>query len=323
MKIIVLLIMGSIIGFGIYFIARPNSELITPVAKLALKSIDTMKYSRDLAREKRDDPAFDVVINQQISAIAKTGATHVAIGTPYDEEFVPFLSRWVQAARREKLHVWFRGNFSGWEGWFDYPPLTANEHIVSISAFIARHQNLFEDGDVFTPCSECENGKLGDPRQTGKVDEYRAFLITEHNVAKDVFLKNNKKIKSGYFSMNYDVASLIMDPATTTALDGIVVIDHYVLDPTKLQDDIKTIALKSGGKVVIGEFGAPIPDINGDMTGEEQKEWIKRALGNFQNNPHIIGVNYWVGTGGSTAVWNDDGTPKPAVAILSDFFKSH
>src|SRR5258708_13688548 len=48
-------------------------------------SIDTMKYSRDLSREKLQDPTFDQVISSQIKAIAQTEATHVPIATPYDD----------------------------------------------------------------------------------------------------------------------------------------------------------------------------------------------------------------------------------------------
>jgi len=68
-----------------------------------IQSVDTMKYSRDIAREKLDDPTFDSIIDRQVKDIAATGATHVAVGTPYDEEFVPFLTRWVNAARKYKL----------------------------------------------------------------------------------------------------------------------------------------------------------------------------------------------------------------------------
>ena len=55
----------------------------------AFQSVDTMKHSRDLAREKLHDASYDAVIDREVRAIAETGATHVAIATPYDEEFVP------------------------------------------------------------------------------------------------------------------------------------------------------------------------------------------------------------------------------------------
>ena len=58
-----------------------------------VKSVDNVKYSRDLAWEKLEDASFDKVIKEQTKAIAATGATHIALGTPYDEKFLPFLER--------------------------------------------------------------------------------------------------------------------------------------------------------------------------------------------------------------------------------------
>src|SRR5260221_5347891 len=94
-----------------------------------VRSIDTMKYSRDRSRQALDDLAFNKVIDKQISLIAKTGANYVAIDTPYDLEFLPILKRWVVVARRYHLHVWFRGNFSGWEGWFGYAKMSQHDHL--------------------------------------------------------------------------------------------------------------------------------------------------------------------------------------------------
>src|SRR3989344_2717782 len=219
------------------------------------QSIDTMKYSRDIAREKLGDLEFDSVINQQVRDISETGATHVAIATPYDEEFYPFLKRWVDAARKNNLHVWFRGNWSGWEGWFGYPKITREEHLKKTEKFILNHKDIFSDGDVFSPCPECENGGSGDPRRTGDAAGHKKFLIDEYKVTKEAFRQIKKNVASNYASMNGDVAKLVMDRPTTAALGGVVTIDHYVATSEKLVSDIEFIAQASGGKVVLGEFG--------------------------------------------------------------------
>src|SRR5258708_15771982 len=104
--------------------------------------------------------------------------------------------------------------------------------------------------------------------------------------------------------MNADVARAVMDQQTTQALDGIVVIDHYVLTPQQLADDVSAIAAQSGGQIVLGEFGAPIPDIQGQMTNEQQAEWIQQSMQMLSGVNKLIGVNYWVNKGGSTALWN-------------------
>lgn len=286
----------------------------------SVQSIDTMKYSRDLSREKIADTSFNEVINTQIDEIAKTGATHVGIATPYDEEFVPMLSRWVNAARQHNLKVWFRGNFSGWEQWFEYKTITRDEHVSLLSTFITKHPELFIEGDIFTPCPECENGGPGDPRKTGDVNGHRLFLITEYTAATDAFRKIGKGVRVGYFSMNYDVAKIIMDKATTEAVGGIVTIDHYVKSPKALLGDIQAIAKQSGGQVFLGEFGAPIPDIHGDMTEEAQSAWLADAFALLAKEPAVIGINYWVNRGGSTQLWSEEGIAQKAVATVTAAF---
>lgn len=286
-------------------------------------SIDTMKYSRDLSAEMLTNPSFDQTIDQQVREIASTGATHIAIATPYDDKFLPILRLWVKAARMYKLHVWFRGNFSGWEKWFGFDGIDRPTHEVLLKYFILQNPDLFFDGDIFTPCPECENGGPGDPRQTGDVSGFRQFLIDEYAISNSSFASIGKKVITNYDSMNADVAKLIMDRQTTKALGGIVAIDHYVKTPDWLMQDISDIAKNSGGKVVLGEFGVPIPDITGDMTDQEQKTWIGRALSKLLQMPQVAGINYWVSVGGSTELWTGDGTPKPAVETITASFKKN
>lgn len=320
-KIVYLLIFITIIFLAGFFILTSKKPL-SKTSTWDFQSIDTMKYSRDLSREKLSDPTFDKNIETQISQIAATGATHVAIATPYDEEFYPVLKRWVDAARAQKLKVWFRGNFSGWEGWFEYPKISRETHLQKTESFILNHPDLFEDGDVFSGCPECENGGPGDPRVTGDTIGFQSFLISEHQTADNAFSKIHKKVYTNYNSMNADVARLIMDSETTKKLGGIVVIDHYVKTPEQLQNDIKEIAKNSHGKVVLGEFGAPIPDLQGDMSEQEQFEWMQKTLNLLKNTPELVGVNYWVSYGGTTKLWNDDNTPRLAVQAITAAYKN-
>lgn len=292
----------------------------TRLGRWKFQSIDTMKYSRDTSREKLADFRFDSVIDEQVGNIAQTGATHVAIATPYDEEFTPFMKRWVTAARKHNLRVWFRGNWSGWERWFGYSKITREEHIAKTVAFVLNHRELFADGDVFSSCPECENGGPGNPHITGDVRGHREFLITEYLAVKEAFARINKNVAANYFSMNGDVAKLIMDKPTTTALDGIVTIDHYVSTPKQLVDDIAFISRQSGGRVVLGEFGAPIPDIHGKMNADEQASYLGQTLRALLEAPELVGISYWTGTGGSTAIWTESGEPKVAVSVITKYF---
>jgi len=303
--------------FGFSILKADSKEEVAPAKFWNVQSIDTMKYSRDIAREKLNDPTYDVQIYKQVKTIAGTGATHISIGTPYDAEFLPILRRWVNAARASDLHVWYRGNFSGWEEWFDYKKISREEHKVMTREFIESNADLFVDGDVFTACPECENGGPGDPRRTGDVEGYREFLIEEHDIMEKSFKKISKNVIINYNSSNGDVARLIMDKDTTRALGGIVAIDHYVASGDQTSFDISEIAKESGGKVVLSEFGAPIPDIHGDMSEGDQAEWIEKTMKVLASNKDIVGMNYWVNRGGSTRLWNDDGSARSAVKSLT------
>src|SRR3990167_8963174 len=285
-----------------------------------IKSIDTMKYSRDAAGAKLNDPTFDQTIEIQIKNIADLGATHVALGTPYDEKFIPYLSRWVAAARRNNLKVWFRGNFSGWEGWFGYEKgLTREGHLEQMREFINKNGTLFENGDLFTPCPECENGGTGDPRRTGDVEGFRKFAVEEFQAANAEFRTIGKNVRT-VGSANYDVASLIYNKSTANAVGDLIVIDHYVKSPQELAEDIRSLNQKSQAKILLGELGVPIPDIHGKQTEEEQAAWIKEALELISRQEEVIGINYWVSHGGSTAIFKNDNNPKPAAEVLKKNF---
>ncbi len=299
---------------------RPSQITNSSLPWWEVQSIDTMKYSRDLARQKLNDDEFNQAIEEQVSKISQIGATHVSVATPYDKEFLAFLKSWVAAARKHHLNVWFRGNWSGWEGWFDYPAITREEHLRKTKQFILENKDLFGDGDIFTPCPECENGGPGDPRHNNDVSGHRAFLIKEYQITTEVFEKIGKEVRSNFNSMNGDVAKLIMDEETTKAMGGIVTIDHYVPSVKQLVRDIGNLASQSKGQVVLGEFGVPIIDIHGAISEQEQADWIAEALNEVAKMPEVIGLNYWVNAAGPTGLWNEDRTPRQSVVVIRSFF---
>lgn len=322
----VLLIISAVLFFS--FQNNPDNAKTDDLTKKTpgyvwnFRSIDTMKQSRDLARERNTDEKYRAQIDKQISDIAGTGANYVGIATPYDEEFLPYLTAWVNAARKYKLHVWFRGNWSAWEGWFGHSEkMGFDEHIDKSVQFVRNNASLFVDGDIFTGCPECENGTQGDPRETGQLKQYREFLIKESEALNKEFLSQGKHIPTNYLSMNMDVAKAVMDQETVSRLGGIITVDHYVRDPKQLSTDIQALADATGARVVLGEFGAPIPDINGAMSPQDQAAWLEDALAGLVNTKALIGLSYWVNIGGSTEIWKPDNSPKMAVDVIKKYFK--
>ncbi len=286
-----------------------------------VQAIDTMKFSRDAAREAAGSPnKFNQVIEREMTLIAKAGATHAAIATPYDEEFVPVLRRWVNSARAHGLKVWFRGNFSGWENWFNYEKIGREEHKKLLDTFIRNHADLFENGDIFSPCPECENGGAGDPRNVGDAQGFKNFLVDEYSSANNNFKLIGKSV-SVLTSMNADIARYVMDAKTVKSLGGTILIDHYVSSPDKLAKDLADIKNKLDADVGLGEFGAPIPDINGDMSESEQAQFVDSLLGKlYRQNAFLPLINYWVLEGGSTELVSG-GKPREAYGIIKKYYR--
>lgn len=286
-----------------------------------VQSVDTMKYSRDQARAALKNPNVNRQIDDQVKLVAELGATHIAISTPYDEEFILVLKKWVASARKNNLSVWFRGNFSGWEGWFDYSRISEAQHAQQLENFIRKHPDLFQDGDIFMPCPECENGGLGDPRRTGNVKGYRDFLIKEYKISNDAFKKIGKDVVV-YSSMNGDIAEFIMNQDSISKIGGIVMIDHYTPSVGKFTKDINRISKKLESEIGLGEFGAPIPDLNGVMSPNDQGAYVEALMDSIYANNKVSKVNYWTLKGGSTEIISDNLTPKPAYYALQKFYSA-
>lgn len=285
--------------------------------------IDTMKISRDRARSWKDNPNFAKEIAKEVATVKSLGANCIAIGTPYDEEFIPFLKLWVAQARKNNLHVWFRGNFSSWEGWFSYPKgMTTQEHLQRTKQFILSHQDLFENGDIFTPAPEAENGWGTGYVPPSDYPTFRQFLIDEHTNAQDTFSQIGKNVVTNWLSMSGGLARDMLDQPTITALDNTVTIDHYVKDPATMKDFIDYFHTNFNAKVVIGEFGAPIPDLNGSMTEQEQTDFVSSVFHTiYQEGTTVYGVNYWVLNDGSTALIDQTGKLKQATHAIQYYYK--
>lgn len=332
------MIKAGTLGLGILTLFLLTSDLgyKKPVDEIVLTStsnttatlweyqcIDTMKTSRDKARIWMGDPTVDKKIEAEMQAIVDLGGNCIAIATPYDDEFLPLLQKWVTSARKHNLKIWFRGNFSSWEGWFDYPKgMTTNQHHQKTTHFITFNPNLFKDGDVFTPSPEAENGG---PFNQVEIDEhagFRKYLIEEHDVAKSAFAKIGKKVIVNWMSMNGGLAKRMFDQPTVDKLGKTVAIDHYIKTDPEMGEFIQYFNQKYGAKLVIGEFGAPIPEINGSMSEDQQAEFIDKLLNQIYQYKNVVtGLSYWTLTDGSTALYNPDMRPRKAVQSVKKYFK--
>jgi hypothetical protein len=302
-----------------------TSEQYVPETFWQYQCIDTMKYSRDVAGQHLHDlTKAKAFIDNEVAIVKSLGANCVAIGTPYDELFLPVLQLWVHSARANDLAVWFRGNFSGWEGWFSYPKLgSGGEHNKLLYDFITSHWDLFKPWDILTPAPEAENGILGNPWRSQQAGEQlRQFVLSSQETCERAQKDAGIQFRCGYVSANGDVAEKIYTPEIAARTGGVVVMDHYISTTARMERDIIRVAKSHKASVVLGEYGAPIPDINGVMTETEQAIFVGGLLEVFyRNRQSVRGINYWVLRGGSTSLLNDDGTLRQAAYKLSHYYK--
>ncbi len=286
----------------------------------SIRSVDTMKTSRDKARAELYNKSYDNVIDNDLKIIKEMGANYVAIDTPYDDEFLPYLKRWVAHARSFGLKVWYRGNWSNWEGWFDYPKnMSPTEHIAKTSEFVEKHSDIFEDGDIFDPCPECENAGFWQLNSNNAA--YNQFLQDQQAGLKKSFNKINKQVYTNIFSIIGGRAREVLDKQTANNLDNTITIDHYFKNTSSLADYYNHFSKDLNSHIIFGEFGAPIPDINGNMDENKQAEFIYDAFSNFyENKDVVIGINYNVLAEGSSALVNYDRTPRKAIEVIKDFY---
>ena len=300
------------------YLESPKSPNIPCIWEIC--SIDTMKTSRDKARDNLNNPAYDEDIKQQLKLIKETGANYVAIDTPYDEEFRPYLERWVKYAREADLKVWFRGNWSNWEGWFGYEKnMSPDMHLQKTAQFIETNPDLFVSGDIFDPCPECENVGFWPQPYTDK--EYQDFIKKQQENSETSFRKIKKWVTVHQSIIGGRAKDVVKDQSSYDTMGKVVAIDHYVKTPQVMSSFIEHFCDTHQTKTLVSEFGAPIPDLNGSMTDKQQAEFTEQILKVlYERRDTVIGLNYWVLSLGTTSIIDDQGNPKPAYEVLKKYF---
>ena len=300
-----------------------KNDIQLPLTFWKYQCVDTMKTSRDKAREWMNRTDLDSEIDFEVKEVANLGANCIAIDTPYDNEFLPYLNHWVQKARKYNLKVLFRGNFSSWEGWFGYKKgMTPDELFKKIDSFIKNNSTLFVNDDIFVSAPEAEDGGPFNQVEKAQYDSFRAFLINEYNHTSDSFKSINKNLVLNWLSMNGGLAKRIMNSKTASQLNDIIAIDHYIKTPQEMGEYVDYFKNTFNANVVIGEWGAPIPDINGSMTESEQASFNGDLLKQMYDKRNSInGINYWDLYDGSTALLNSDKSERSTYKVLQSFYK--
>src|SRR5258708_9481021 len=151
---ITLIVLGGIIsmlvGSALYLQHYHASSLSDPF----FAAIDTMKVSRDTARQ----PLSEQEITKIVDASASLNANYITVDTQWD--YPGYMAEWIKAIRSTgRRHVWFRIAPNQWEDTNGSTGImTPAQYIASEREFILAHPSFFEPGDILDPCSEAEQG---------------------------------------------------------------------------------------------------------------------------------------------------------------------
>ncbi len=100
---------------------------LTSAGRWSIRSVDTMKVSRDTLKRPLTDRAIAAVV----ALDARLRLTHVTADVYYDDP--AYLGRWVRAIRAAGLRVWFR---SHWYAWEDHRDLSGTMSPATLGSLI-------------------------------------------------------------------------------------------------------------------------------------------------------------------------------------------
>ncbi len=303
----------------------------------AIRSVDTMKLSRDTLKAPLSDRQIAEVVRQD----ARLRLTHVAVDVFYDNP--SYMERWVRAVRASGLHVWFRAHWYRWENHRDLRgDMSPRAYIDDTREFLQQYIDLFASGDIFDFCAEPENGAYW-------VQTYgQGWSWRSNKAAKRAF---NTFIRSGVYmagttlahrgrgdvlvtaiSVDSSVAERLLSKPTVQRL-GLITLDLYPEGKTRdpataarlFVAEIEKVHRKWPVPILIGEHGYARDIAVDDAT---QARVLHSELAALRRLPYVRGLNYWVdaggpGYGGYTNLQrkvHGHWQPRPAAAVLANAF---
>jgi hypothetical protein len=307
-----------------------------PPAGWRIRSVDTMKLSRDTLKAQLTDAqiAADVRLDTRLHL------THIAVDVYYDDP--AYMARWVRIVRASGLHVWFRAHWYAWEDHGDQRgSMSPHEYIEATRRFLQQHATLLANGDIFDFCSEPENGAYW-------LRAYGNGWSWRNSAAKSAF---NTFIRSGIYmasttlahrgrggvlvtviSVNPSIAERMLSKPTVQRM-GMLTLDLYpegtTRDPAtatqRLLAEIAQVRRRWPVPVLLGEHGYARDQEVDDAT---QARVLAAEMAALARLPYLLGQNYWVdaggpGYGGYTNLYRRAGsgwTPRPAAAVLAQAY---
>lgn len=279
------------------------------------------------------NPVPEPYIKEIVQLAKEVNATHVAIGTPYDNpsnpqviDTIEYTRQWSDAAHDIGLNVWHRHMPEGFQGFYnekkevkDYKPM--------IVEYIHDHADFFRDGDIFAPFPEPQNGGVigincqpSDTCQFTSVEEFNQEMQAYVEICQQAFAQIGKKVKVGYYGFDGFVVAGLGNPdwegktflsdKTVKVLDDTITVDHYTdKGPQGYVKDYTTIHnIFPKDQIVIGELG-PASSLPDNASQAEVTKVFRDTLEALSKLDWIIAVNIYPFISGKpqeSLVWVDN-----------------
>ena len=316
--------------------ATPTSHVPRPA--WSIRSVDTMKMSRDTLRDQLSNAQIEAVVHLD----EKLHVSHVTVDVYYDDPV--YMGRWVQAIRAAHLHVWFRSHWYAWENHREAQgDLTPDEYIANTRRFLQQHVDLVRNGDIFDFCPEPENGNYwGDHfgsgwswRNSAAKAAFNTFVRSGVYMAQSTLANRGRgDVLVTAISMNASIATRLVSKPTVRRL-GMLTLDLYPEDTTtdpatatnRLLAELRAVHSHWNVPILIGEHGysRDMPVSDGTQANVLAAEF--EAL---ERTSFVVGFNYWVDAGGARyggytnlyAMQRNRWVPRAAAAVVSKAYSA-
>lgn len=290
---------------------------------LILKSIDTMKASRD------SNSWTNAQKIEHINAlnVHMPDATHFAIASYADNfgyQSVAYIKEWFDAVHAVGKKVLYRPAWGGLSG-------TLEQRTDHVQEALADLESCWADGDAWDVVPE-SSPTLGGYGGVAGWNTWVRDTITALNAD---FLALDLDVDCTFWSLTdtHLRSNAHVEADTVTACGNKVCIDFYPMDAGWMRLKIQSI---------IGQLGTihtnyPSADIYITETGynntttvsdEDQRNVLRHFFNELSNLSYVKGLNYWHGYGNSAfdkcLIWQSQSRtlPRPATPILNEKYKN-
>jgi hypothetical protein len=303
----------------------------TQAASWSIQSVSSMKETKDRVCGQRSSE----FIQKWVDKAVELGANYVSIETPYDSpacgNSVAYTNLWVNVIRSRGLKIWHRHMPLAFEGIYDTVKNPSIDYLTIISNYIKANPSFFQEGDIFTPIPEPQNGGIAGVNYCSygicifkNAKDFNAWLRNAIDVSESAFAQIGlgNKIKIGYYGFDGYIAwgdnnpdwDGILEDQTVLKM-GNITIDHYpeIVGDT-MQNDLNELQSRYPNiPIVIGEWGT--------ITDGNTENQVIQSMGAARRSS-VVGFNYWhFGMGGHEELIREDFTNKPQFDEVQSYFK--